>query len=81
MYMYISKYMAHYFLTNLEPRHGLWLPICLLLCSAAPVARGFETSAMPLRSPVLRLRRCCLIYHPAYLACLVILLPICRICR
>ena len=33
--LYISAYMNHYFPTNLEPRHGLWWPMCLVLCSAA----------------------------------------------
>ena len=48
---------------------------------SGPVARGFETSAMPLRSPVLRLTRYRLAYYPAYLAYLVILLqeyPLCH---
>ena len=33
--LYISAYMNHYFPTNLEPRHGLWWPMCLVLRSAA----------------------------------------------
>ena len=33
--IYTSEYMNHYFPTNLEPRHGLWWPTCLVLCSAA----------------------------------------------
>jgi hypothetical protein len=42
---------------------------------SGPVARGFETSAMPLRSPVLHPICYCLAYHPSYLPYLEILLP------
>ena len=48
---------------------------------SGPVARGFETSAMPLQSPVLRLTHYCLAYHPVYLAYLVILLQVYLICH
>ena len=42
---------------------------------SSPVARGFETSVMPLQSPVLHPRCYCFAYHPLYLSYLVILLP------
>ena len=54
--LYISAYMNHYFPTNLEPRHGLWWPMCLVLCSAA----RWRAALKPLRClciPVL-LRGC-----------------------
>jgi hypothetical protein len=47
---------------------------------SGPVARGFETSVMPLRSPVLHLRFYCLAYQPACLSYLEILLPAYLIC-
>jgi hypothetical protein len=34
---------------------------------SGPVARGFKTSTMPLRSRVLHLTCYCLAYHPSYL--------------
>ena len=48
---------------------------------SGPVARGFETSAMPLRSPVLHLIHYRLAYHPAYLAYLAILPQEYLLCR
>ena len=48
---------------------------------SGPVARGFETSAMPLQSPVLRLTHYRLAYHPAYLAYLAILPQEYLLCR
>ena len=54
--------------TNLDPRQSLWWPMCLVLCFAAPLARGFETPVMLPRNPVQHLLccpgRCYLSYLP-----------------
>jgi hypothetical protein len=76
-YLYLHlRTVNHYIPTNLEPRQGLWWPKCLLFCSAASLARGFETSQMPPQSPVQHLG-CSRHARPrlAYLPYLVFPLP------
>lgn len=75
LYTYLIT-LNHYIPTNLEPRQGLWRPMCLVFCSAALVAQGFETSEMPLQSPVLHPRCYCPAWRlSTYLPYLAVLLP------